>query len=83
MHDLVNSILKGGKNRMKKLFLVLIMAMFLLGCGGSAKKSEFWEHDTMYRNMDHLKFSWKGYKSPTPKTQKMSQTEDWWGIPID
>ena len=68
---------------MKKFFLVLIGAMFLLSCGGIAKESEFWKHDTMYRNTDHLKFSWSGYKAPTQQTQKMSQTEDWWGIPIE
>jgi len=68
---------------MKKLFLILIGAMFLLSCGGIAKESEFWEHDTMYKDMDHLKFSWKGYKHPTPQTQKTSDVEDWWGIPIE
>ena len=67
---------------MKKFLLVLIGSMFLLGCGGSAKISEFWQHDTMYKNTDHLKFSWSGYKNPTNQTQEMSQEEDWWGIPI-
>jgi len=67
---------------MKKLFLLLIVAMFLLSCGGIAKESEFWQHDTMFRNMDHLKFSWSGYKNPTSETGNKSETQNWWGTPI-
>ena len=67
---------------MKKLFVLLILLVFLPGCGTAAKLSEFWEHDTMYRNFDHLEFSVHGYKNPTRETFKKSQEQEWWGIPI-
>ncbi len=67
---------------MKKFFLVLIISMFFLSCGGTAKQSEFWDHDTMYRNNDHLLFSWSGYKNPTPETLNKSQEQGWWGIEV-
>jgi uncharacterized protein YceK len=67
---------------MKKLLLLLILGVFLAGCGTAAKRSEFWEHDTMYKNCDHAKFSIYGYKNPTKETLKKSQEQGWWGIPI-
>ena len=66
---------------MKKLFLVILMVMSLVGCGTAAKESEFWQHDTMYKNWDHMKYSLFGYKNPTKETEKKSQEQDWWGIP--
>lgn len=67
---------------MKKLFLVLILGLFISGCGAAASKSEFWEHDTMYRTWDHTFYSWSRYKNPTSQTLKESQNQTWWGIPI-
>lgn len=67
---------------MKKLCLLALIGLFLSGCGTAAKKSEFWEHDTMYKNWDHLIFSCWGYKNPTAETLKKSQGQGWWGIPI-
>lgn len=67
---------------MKKLLLLLILGVFLAGCGTAAKRSEFWEHDAMYKNCDHLKFSIYGYMNPTKETLKKSQEQGWWGIPI-
>ena len=66
----------------KKLCVLALMALFLSGCGAAARKSEFWQHDSMYATWDHLKFSWFGYKGPTSETAKKSQTQDWWGIEI-
>ncbi|MFO7985766.1 MAG: hypothetical protein R6U38_07860 [Desulfatiglandaceae bacterium] len=68
---------------MKKSFLMVIAGLFLCGCGSAAKESGFWEHSTMYKNWDHLGYSWFGYKNPTPKTGKESQEQGWWGIPVE
>lgn len=67
---------------MKKLLLVLVAGLFLSSCGTAAKQSELWEHPTMYKGWDHLRFSWCGYKKPTIETLKKSNEEGWWGIPI-
>jgi hypothetical protein len=67
---------------MKKLFLLLLTALFLYGCGAGARESGFWQHDTMYKNWDHLKFSLFGYKNPSAEKAKKSQEQDWWGIEI-
>ena len=68
---------------MKKFFLLLIMGLFLSGCGAAAKQSELWQHDTMYKNTDHLKFSCWQFKKPTLETLKKSQEQGWWGIPVE
>jgi len=68
---------------MQRLFLLVLTAIFLSGCGSLAKESEFWQHSTMYRNWDHMKFSAVGYKNPTHETAKKSQVQDWWGIPVE
>jgi len=64
---------------MKKLGLLMLLGLFLAGCGTAAKESEFWEHDTMYKNWAHLKYSWYGYKEPTVQTGKESKEQGWWG----
>ncbi|MBA4421926.1 MAG: hypothetical protein C0390_02350 [Syntrophus sp. (in: bacteria)] len=68
---------------MKKLFAVILMLLFLSGCGAAARKSEFYEHDTMYRNGDHLLFSIYEYKKVDSKDVRQSETEKWWGIPVE
>jgi hypothetical protein len=67
---------------MKKLLIVVFLSAFIFGCGAAAQKSEFWQHDSMYRTGDHLKYSWTGYKNPTAETGKESVEQGWWGIPI-
>ena len=66
---------------MKKILFLAIMGLFLFGCGTAAERSEFWSHPTMYRNWDHMGYSWGGYKNPTDKTGKQSKEQDWWGLP--
>lgn len=67
---------------MKRLcLLTFIMLLFLAGCG-AVRQSEFWQHDTMYKNWAHLRYSWYGYKNPTLETGIESQGQDWWGIPV-
>lgn len=67
---------------MKKLLVLLFLSAFLFGCGAAAQKSEFWQHNTMYKTNDHMKFSWSGYKNPSAETGKSSVEQGWWGIEI-
>lgn len=68
---------------MKKLCLVAFVALFLAGCGTPSQRSDFWKHPTVYKNWDHLKFSWFGYRNPTTETGQKSQDQDWWGTPVE
>ncbi len=45
---------------MKKMVVLMFMVLFLASCGQHFSKSEFLQHDTMYKNWDHMKFSWFG-----------------------
>ncbi len=64
---------------MKRLFAVTLMLLFLAGCGAAAKESGFYEHNTMYRDWDHMKFSIWGYQDIDQKEVQKSADEDWWG----
>jgi len=66
---------------MKRIILVLMLGMFLAGCGTAAERSEFWKHDSVYKNWDHFKYSVSGYKNPTDASLKDSTEQKWWGIP--
>ena len=65
----------------RRLLVLMGLGLFLAGCGTTAERSEFWQHDSMYRSWDHMKYSWSGYKKPDQQSLKKSQSEDWWGIP--
>ncbi|MDI6688390.1 MAG: hypothetical protein QME06_09255 [Desulfobacterales bacterium] len=67
---------------MKKIVLIFILCMFLAGCGTLAKESEFYEHDIIYKNWDHMKFSIYGYKCPLAESLKNIDVEGWWGIEV-
>lgn len=58
---------------MKKLLLLAVFGLFLVGCGG---------HTPTWKNWDHFKYSAWGYKNPTEQTGKMSEEQDWWGEEI-
>ena len=64
---------------MKKLFLVALAAFFLAGCGAAARESGFYQHDTMYKDWDHLKFSICGYPKADKKDAQESKAGNWWG----
>jgi hypothetical protein len=44
--------------------------------------SGYYEHNSMYRNWDHMKFSWFGYKNPTAEDPKKAADQQWWGIEV-
>ncbi len=67
---------------MRRLILLVFIGMFLAGCAGTAKEAEYCAHSTMYKNWDHLKFSWWGYKEPSEETYRKTEEQGWWGIPI-
>jgi len=64
---------------MKRAFAVMVMVLFLAGCGAAARESGFYQHKTMYSNWDHMKFSLWGYKSVDQKEARMSKDQQWWG----
>jgi hypothetical protein len=72
---------------MKKIsliFALIVAAGLLFGCGTAAQRSEFWQHDSMYQDWDHLKYSWGSYKHTAP-TVAVEKTTDrkWWGLPVE
>ncbi|MGD8342778.1 MAG: hypothetical protein PVI38_15535 [Desulfobacterales bacterium] len=62
---------------MKKLIVLLIMGLLLSGCS-----DEFLAHDTLFKDWDHVKFSWGGYKDTTAEDAQMSAERGWWGEEI-
>ncbi len=67
---------------MRRLILLLCIGLIVAGCAGTAKDAEFFDHPMMYKNWDHLKFSWWGYTQPTEETYQKTVEQGWWGIPI-
>jgi hypothetical protein len=66
---------------MKKWTLLIVLAGILLS-GCLSKNSEFLQHDTQFKNWDHMKFSLWGYRNPSEDTVKKSQEEGWWGAEV-
>ncbi len=67
---------------MKKWIIIASLAFFLVGCGHAARESEWFQHDSQFKNWDHTKFSLWGYRNPTPETMKKSGEQGWWGIEV-
>jgi len=67
---------------MKKLLTLLVLSACAAGCGAPASQSEIWKHDTMYRNWDHMRFSWGGHQEISSEEVKKSTEEAWWGKPV-
>lgn len=65
---------------MRKLIVLVFMALFLVSCGQSL--SEFAQHDTMYKNWDHMRFSWFGHRNPTAEDAQNSIEQGWWGVEV-
>ena len=66
---------------MKKLFFLLGVALLVSSCSSGAV-SEFAKHDKMYKNWDHMKYSWWGYRNPSEETMQQSIDEGWWGTDV-
>ena len=66
---------------MKRLLLLVLLATCAsaAGCSSAAQESEVWKHDTMYKNWDHLKFSWGGHRDVSTDEKKKSADQNWWG----
>ena len=67
---------------MKRVFVVLLGVFFLFGCGAAARESGYYQHSTMYRNYDHLKFSTFGYTKVDPKELEKTKAQDWLGVTV-
>jgi len=65
---------------MKKAVCLIVLGMFLAGCGAAAQESELWKHPTQFTSWDHMRYSWGGYEKCTPEQTKKSKEEGWWGI---
>ena len=70
---------------MKKLLILFVLAACATGCGGPASKTGVWEHGTLYRDLDHMRFSWGGHRDVSTDELQKSTEEGWWGkeIPAD
>ena len=62
---------------MKKILLLLIVVVFLAGCSAA-----WYQHDTIYKNHDHMFYSMGGYKNTTQEDLQKSEAEGWWGEEI-
>lgn len=67
---------------MKKALGLLVLCAALAGCGTAASQSEVWKHDTLYRDWDHLRFSWGGHKDAGTREVQQSTEDGWWGKPV-
>ncbi len=67
---------------MKKSIVLIFMVLFLASCGQHFSKSEYMQHNTMYKNWDHMKFSWFGPDEATTQDVAKSNEQQWWGIEV-
>lgn len=69
---------------MKRLIVLAVMVLFLASCGQSSllSRSEFLEHDKMYKNWDHMKFSWFGPENASSEDLQKSIDQEWWGLDV-
>ena len=67
---------------MKRVLFLMAMALVLASCSQSIVQSEYMQHDSMYKNWDHLKFSIFGYDNPTAEDAQMAAEQGWWGIDV-
>jgi hypothetical protein len=44
--------------------------------------SEFYKHDSIYKDWYHIKFSWWEYETPIAENANMSTERGWWGEEI-
>ena len=68
---------RNGGTNMKNLIFLIILTIFLAGCS-----SDFYKHNSIYKDWDHVMFSWWEYENPTAEHAKMSDDRGWWGEEI-
>ena len=75
---------KKEDEEMKKLVVLLFMVCFLASCGQSSliNRSEFLQHDKMYKNWDHMKFSLFGPDEASDQDIEKSMEQQWWGLEV-
>jgi len=66
-----------GEMTVKKILIILIISMFVAGCS-----AEWYKHDTIYKNHDHMFFSWWGYQDTSAEDFNKSENQGWWGDEI-
>jgi hypothetical protein len=63
------------------IIIMLFLAVLILICAGNAQASDRWQdHDSIYADVDHLAFSWVGYRDPQPIDAMRSRLFNWWGM---
>jgi len=65
---------------MKKLLIAWVIIMLCGCCGATIKESEFFKHDSVYKDWSHLGFSWIGYRNIDQYDVNKSKARNWWGI---
>jgi len=66
---------------MKRILLITMISLFLLGCGAAAKESGFYDHKSVYASWDHFVYSLQGHKTCSEQSVEESKKDGWWGIP--
>jgi hypothetical protein len=64
---------------LKRLALLVLVCLFLFGCGQMAREAEFWDHNSVYKTGSHFWFSAFGYSSCDDSCVQLSKEEGWWG----
>jgi len=71
--------------RMAAVVLALVLVVAVAGCGlkaGRDNKPQTEAPQPLYKNLDHVGFSWFGYKKVTAQDAKTSKAENWWGTEV-
>jgi hypothetical protein len=64
-----------------KWLTIVAVTLAFLGCGGAWYQN--WSaKNASYKNLDHLAFSWFGYKSVTAEDAQKSKEQGWWGVEV-
>lgn len=64
---------------MRKIILAGLVFM-LVGCSSAVRQSEFFQHDTVYKDLGHLWFSNVGHLEIDANDVNSSRNRQWWGI---
>jgi len=71
--------------RIATIVLALVLVVAVAGCGlkaGRDYKPQAEAPQPLYKDLDHVGFSWFGYKKPTAQDAKVSSAENWWGTEV-